>query len=92
MVVSLTPQVEAMILERVKSGNYNDASEVVKAALQLLEEREKLEHLRSLLAVGFEQSARGELIDFTPELLEELDREVEERFLRGEKPNPDVCP
>ena len=60
MNVSLTPQLETMIQQRVASGRYNNASEVVREALRLLEEREKeeqakLEHLRSLLAVGLEQ-------------------------------------
>jgi antitoxin ParD1/3/4 len=92
MNVSLTPQLEAMIRERVASGRYNNASEVVREALRLLEERERLDHLRSLLAVGLEQAERGELIEFTPEYLEALDRRVEERLRRGDEPNPDVCP
>lgn len=49
--VTLTPEVGAMTHMRVESGRYNDASEAVQAALDLLEEREKLEHLRSLLAI-----------------------------------------
>ncbi len=92
MNVSLTPQLEAMIRERVESGRYNNASEVVRDALRLLEEHERSEHLNSLLAVGLEQAQRGELVEFTPELFEEIDRRVEERFLRGDEPNPDVCP
>lgn len=92
MNVSLTPQIEAMIQQRVESGRYHDASEVVREALRLLEEREKLEHLRSLLEVGLEQSRRGELVEFTPELMEDIHRRAHERFLRGEEPDPDVCP
>jgi antitoxin ParD1/3/4 len=92
MSVSLTPQLEAMIHERVESGRYSSASEVVEEALRLLEEREQLEHLRGLLAVGLERAQRGELVEFTPEYLDDLDRRVEERFRRGEEPNPDVCP
>jgi antitoxin ParD1/3/4 len=92
MTVTLTPQLEAMIRERVESGRYDNETEVIREALRLLEERDKLEHLRSLLAVGLEQARRGELIDFTPEWVEEMDRKVEERFLRSEEPDPDVCP
>ena len=92
MNVSLTPQLETMIRQRVESGRYNNASEVVREALRLLEEREKLEHVRSLLAVGLEQANRGELIEFTPELMEDISRRAHERFLRGEEPDPDVCP
>ena len=92
MNVSLTPQLEAMIRQRVESGRYNNASEVVREALRLLEERERIDHLRSLVAVGLEQARRGELVEFTPEWIGNLHRRVEERFLRGDEPDPDVCP
>jgi antitoxin ParD1/3/4 len=92
MNVSLTPELEAKIHERVASGRYNNASEVVRDALRHLEEYERLEHLRSLLEVGLEQERRGEMIEITPEYWEDLDRRVEERFRNGEEPNPDVCP
>ena len=93
MSVRLTPEVEALIRQKVDSGQYASADEVIQAAIRLLDERDqRLQHLRALLAVGLEQERRGELIDFTPELLDELDREVEELFQRGEQPSPDVCP
>jgi antitoxin ParD1/3/4 len=92
MSVTLTPQLEAKIQERIASGRYHDASEVIGDALQRLEEHERLEHLRALLEVGRQDEIRGDLVTFTPELFEEIDRRVEERFLRGDEPNPDVCP
>jgi antitoxin ParD1/3/4 len=92
MNVSLTPELEAMIRQRVESGRYNNASEVVRDALRHLEEYEREEHLRALLAVGLEQAQRGELVEFTPELMGEIDREAEEMCRRGEEPDPDVCP
>jgi antitoxin ParD1/3/4 len=90
MNVSLTPELEAKIHERVESGRYNNASEVVRDALRHLEEYERVEHLRSLLEVGLEDERRGELFEFTPELVEDIAREAHERFLRGEEPDPDV--
>lgn len=92
MSVTLPPEVEAKILERVESGRYGDAGEVVSDAMLLLEERERSEHLNALLAVGLEQARQGELVEFTPEWVAELDRRVEERLLSGEELNPDVCP
>jgi antitoxin ParD1/3/4 len=92
MNVSLTPQLEAMIRKRVESGRYNNASEVVREALRLLEEQERVQHLRSLLAVGLEDERRDDLVEFTPEWVEDLNRRVEERFRRGDEPNPVVCP
>ncbi len=46
MNVSLTPKLETLIEEKVKSGFYNSASEVVSEALRLLEERDQLRELR----------------------------------------------
>jgi hypothetical protein len=56
------------------------------------DEQDLLSRLRAMLAVGLEQAERGEVIEFTPEYLEDLDRRVEEAFLRGEEPRPEVCP
>ena len=39
--VSLTPHLENFVHETVSSGRYQSASEVVRAALRLLEERER---------------------------------------------------
>ncbi len=39
--VSLTPELEAFIDSTVASGRYRSASEVVRAALRLLHERER---------------------------------------------------
>jgi antitoxin ParD1/3/4 len=92
MNVSLTPELEAMIRQQVDSGRYYNASEVVREALRLLDEHQRIQHFRSLLAVGLEQAQRGEFVEFTPEWIEGLDRGVDERFRWGDEPNPDVCP
>ena len=42
MNVSLTPELERFIQENVHSGRYTSASEVVREALRLLEEHEKV--------------------------------------------------
>ena len=41
MNVSLTPELERSVAERVASGRYRTASEVVRAALRLLEKEER---------------------------------------------------
>jgi antitoxin ParD1/3/4 len=43
--VSLTPELERFIREKVDSGRYHSSSEVVREALRLLEEREQLRAL-----------------------------------------------
>lgn len=39
--VNLTPQLEEMIRQKVDSGMYNSASEVVREALRLMDERDR---------------------------------------------------
>ena len=46
MNVSLTPELEKLVAERVASGHYASASEVVREALRLLHERDRLNQLR----------------------------------------------
>jgi Arc/MetJ-type ribon-helix-helix transcriptional regulator len=42
MKISLSPDVERLIAEQVRSGRYNSADEVVREGLELLQEREKV--------------------------------------------------
>jgi len=80
MNVSLTPELEQLIHEKVETGLYLSASEVVREALRLLEERDKLqalklEELRREIRVGIDQADRGELLD-GPEVFRELRRKA----------------
>lgn len=90
MQVDLDPHVEALIRDKVASGRYHDSSEVVRDAVLLMEARDqRLQRLRAEVAIGVGQIERGELIDFTPDLLDELDREAEENARTG-KPIKDA--
>ena len=61
MNVSLTPELERLVQEKVSSGLYNSASEVVREALRLLKERDHArEQLRADVQTGFDALARGE--------------------------------
>jgi antitoxin ParD1/3/4 len=42
MNINLTPQLEEMIRQKVNSGMYNSASEVVRDALRLMDEKDRL--------------------------------------------------
>lgn len=46
MNISLTPELERLVEERVKSGRYATASEVIREGLRLLEEQEELKQQR----------------------------------------------
>lgn len=65
MNISLTNELENLVHEKVASGMYTSASEVVREALRLLKEKDelqqrRLEDLRREIAVGLEQLNRGE--------------------------------
>lgn len=46
MNISLTPQLEILVKNKVESGLYGSASEVMRDALRLLEERDRRQLLR----------------------------------------------
>ena len=92
MNVSLTPQLEAIVRKKVESGMYGNASEVIREAIRIMDQRDQLARLRAELAEADEQIDRGEYVDFTPDFFERLDRDVELRIAAGVKPNPDVLP
>ena len=61
MNVSLTPELERLVNEKVGSGLYQTASEVVREALRLLKDRDHArEQLRADVQAGFGALARSE--------------------------------
>src|SRR3954454_12069881 len=60
MNVSLTPALEKFVNEKVQSGRYNSASEVVREALRLLEERDQA---RGVHIAAFNQELRHRLAE-----------------------------
>jgi antitoxin ParD1/3/4 len=68
MNVSLTPELERRVAEKVESGLYTSASEVVREALRLLFEADdlkarRLEQLNGDIQLGLDQLDRGEGLD-----------------------------
>jgi antitoxin ParD1/3/4 len=72
MNISVPPELEGLVAEKVASGRYSSASEVVGEALRLLEERDRL---RNAQIAAFNQELddriasldRGEHVD--PEII-----------------------
>ncbi len=92
MNISLTPEQEAMVRDKVESGLYNNNSEVVREALRLLDQHDKREKLREAIAQAKASVARGDVRAWTPQRLDEIWRQADQAAAAGEKPNPDVCP
>lgn len=65
MNISLTPELESYVKQKVAEGMYSSVSEVMREALRLLEERDalkamKLESLRRDIQEGIDELDRGE--------------------------------
>jgi antitoxin ParD1/3/4 len=69
MNVSLTPELERFVSERVASGRYASASEVIREALRLLEERDQL---RQDVRRGLEQLDHGRHRPFDDHAVERI--------------------
>jgi len=79
MNVSLMPELQELVNEKVRSGQYSSSDEVVSAALQLLKEREAEEFLENLLQ---EAEESGEPTEMTEQDWDDIRREVREHSRR----------
>ena len=68
MDITLLPELEQFIQEKITSGQYQSVNEAINAGLKLLMEREliyqgRFDQLRQEIMVGIEASERGEVVD-----------------------------
>ena len=78
---SLTPMLEELVQQKVATGLYNSASEVIREALRLLEERDELRKvrvgtLRKEISVGLDQLERGEVSEYDDRSLDTLAADI----------------
>lgn len=69
MNISLTPELDSWIAQKIKSGMYKSSSEVIREGLRLLKLREEqrmgmLEDLRNELLIGIKQLDSGQSSTF----------------------------
>jgi antitoxin ParD1/3/4 len=82
MHISLTDKLDEYVRQKVASGLYNNASEVIREALRYkiaAEEGDdaKRQRLREAIDLGWQQADRGELVELDlPGILRELDLEM----------------
>jgi putative addiction module CopG family antidote len=89
MSITLTPQLESRIHEKVAAGIYPDAIALIERAMVLLDAHDaEVERLRAAIREG----EAGEATPYTPELLAEIDREADELLRSGAQIDPDVAP
>jgi antitoxin ParD1/3/4 len=70
--VSLTDHLDGFVEANVEAGRYQNASEVVREALRLLEQKQRedqlrLERLRQAIQEGEDALARGDYVDVSVE-------------------------
>jgi antitoxin ParD1/3/4 len=85
MTIELSPELEQFIQDRVASGLYGSASDVVQEGLRLLREREETHHLRLEelkrdLRVGLAQLDAGRTVVLDEETREGIKRRGRERL------------
>ncbi len=73
MNISLTKEFESYVTQKVESGLYHSASEVIRDGLRLMKERDELHQsrlaeLRREIALGVEQADRGQMRPFNEEV------------------------
>jgi len=92
MSIHLTTETEARIQQKLNGDRYASADQLVREALEALDERDRLRLLRASLVEAEREIERGEGVEWTPDLMEQLNREGEELYRQGATPDPDVCP
>jgi putative addiction module CopG family antidote len=93
MAIQLPSDLEERIRQKVASGDYDDPSAVIRAAIRLLDKGDqRLQELRALVTKGVTSIERGEMREWTPGLLEEIEQAADEQIRRGIAPEPHVCP
>ena len=87
MNVSLTPALEKLVQHKVETGRYNSASEVIREALRLMEERDQMQDLhkdeiRKKIATGMASLRAGRSTDGEA-VFDRLEAELDAADRRG---------
>ncbi len=94
MNVSLTPELENYVNEKVRSGRYNSASEVMRESLRLLQDHDELQRirrdeLRREIMLGVEQIRNGQSVSVPLSELggffEDIKKRGRERLKKNDK-------
>ncbi len=84
MNISLTPQLEKMISRKIKSGMYTSASEVIREALRLLNEHDRIKEIqiremKEKVVAGVQQIREGKVSRFNTDEIIAMGRELQKK-------------
>ena len=84
MNISLTPELDSYVQQKVQTGMYHSASEVIREGLRLLREQDQFRHarlaqLRQDVDLGADQIARGEYTEYTMATVKDLATEIKSK-------------
>ena len=93
MHVNLSPEMEGFIRNKVASGFYGNATEVIRDAIRRMQtEENRVTAWRAAIAKGDAQIDRGEGAVYTPELVESITQSAIAAMHNGQPIDPDVLP
>jgi len=84
MNISLTPELDSYVQQKVQTGMYHSASEVIHEGLRLLREQDqirqaRLTQVRQDVDLGADQIARGEYTEYTAATVKDLAAEIKSK-------------
>jgi antitoxin ParD1/3/4 len=93
MNISLTKEFEHYVSQKVESGLYHSASEVIRDGLRLMRERDelhqsKLVELRNEIGIGVDQADRGQVKPFNEETTSRVKANGRKRLAAQNRSDP----
>jgi antitoxin ParD1/3/4 len=92
MNISLTKEFESYVTQKVESGLYHSASEVIRDGLRLMKQRDELHQnrlaeLRRDIAIGVDQADRGQVQPFNEEVTARVKARGRKRLAVNDRSN-----
>jgi Arc/MetJ-type ribon-helix-helix transcriptional regulator len=87
----VAPEDEAIIADLLELGEFDDSTQVIHEALVALNRQMKLDRMRALVQEGDDAYARGDYVEWTPELMDQIWEEAMEMNRLGLPLDPEVC-
>ena len=93
MNINFPPVDDGYIKAKVESGYYSNATEMVRDAVRRMREQDD-QHGRLLAALelGERDIAEGRTVPYTPDLLNQIEREARTHAAHNRPPDPNVIP